>query len=83
MGPKQTRHSPYAYDPDLPGNWTTAHLKQALTNHGITYSSNAKRSHLIRLVEENSINRPGSPLTRKGVPSHDAQSKTIMVVIIE
>lgn len=62
MGPKQTRHSPYAYDPDLPGNWTTAHLKQALTNHGITYSSNAKRSHLIRLVEENSINRPGSPL---------------------
>lgn len=72
MGPKRTRHSPYAYDPDLPGNWTTSRLKQALNNRGIIYPSNAKRSHLIRLVEENSINRPGSPLDAQGAPSQDA-----------
>lgn len=69
MGPKRTRHSPYAYDPDLSGNWTTSRLKQALNNRGIIYPSNAKRSHLIRLVEDNSINRPGSPLD---APSRDA-----------
>lgn len=72
MGPKLTRHSPYAYDPDLPGNWTTFRLKQALNNRGIIYPSNAKLSHLIRLVEENSINRPGSPLDAQGAPSRDA-----------
>lgn len=72
MGPKRTRHAPYAYDPDLPGNWTTARLKQALNNRGIIYPSNAKRTQLIRLFEENSINRPGSPLDAQGAPSQDA-----------
>lgn len=65
-------HAPYAYDPDLPGNWTTARLKQALNNRGIIYPSNAKRTQLIRLFEENSINRPGSPLDAQGAPSQDA-----------
>ncbi|XP_052713846.1 uncharacterized protein LOC128187444 [Crassostrea angulata] len=44
----------------------------SLNNRGIIYPSNAKRSHLIRLVEENSINRPGSPLDAQGAPSQDA-----------
>lgn len=43
-----------------------------MNNRGIIYPSNAKRSHLIRLVEENSINRPGSPLDAQGAPSQDA-----------
>ena len=39
------------YDLDLPENKTVAQLKYALSNRGIEFPNNAKKSQLIKLVK--------------------------------
>ncbi|XP_062598608.1 uncharacterized protein LOC134260042 [Saccostrea cucullata] len=56
MGPKRSTR-PAPYDPELPANWHVSRLKEFLNNRGINFPQTARRSVLIRLVEQESINR--------------------------
>ncbi|XP_055999644.1 uncharacterized protein LOC125649823 [Ostrea edulis] len=58
MGPKRSNRS-VPYNPELPANWTSARLRETLNSRGINFPTNARRSVLIRLIEENEnpINR--------------------------
>lgn len=73
MGPKRASR-PAPYNPDLPVNWTAARLKEALDSRGIAYSSNARRSALVRLYTESefpgSINRTVNDSARSHDPPH-------------
>ena len=52
MGPKGARPVPYSYNPDLPENWTSVQLKEALKSRGISFPVHARRAVLIRLYTD-------------------------------
>ena len=52
MGPKRARPVPYSYNPDLPENWTSVQLKEALKSRGISFPVHARRAVLIRLYTD-------------------------------
>ena len=53
MGLKRVRPVPYNYNPDLPENWTSVQLKEALKSRGISFPTHARRSVLNRLYTDN------------------------------
>ncbi|XP_048735429.2 uncharacterized protein LOC125650898 [Ostrea edulis] len=75
MGPKRSNRS-VPYNPELPANWTSARLRETLNSRGINFPTNARRSVLIRLIEENENENPiNRPTQSHNDTSHNATQR--------